>query len=169
MYRWTDPIEPDGVPRRPEPPTDAGPAWLTDRPEPRSSYLFGDEPEQPSDDWADAPTGVWRADAPPAPWRDAATPERTGHLPTADAGHPGWAAAGRYADTDRTPATSRPSGSRRKARRPIRARRLPRSSGPPAGVRPLTPQPRGRAGTGSGAGSRARWSSAAPPRPPRWW
>ncbi|WP_089156980.1 CAP domain-containing protein [Micromonospora sp. NBS 11-29] len=43
MYRWTDPIEPDGVSRRPEPPTDEGPAWLTDRPEPRSSYLFGDE------------------------------------------------------------------------------------------------------------------------------
>ncbi|MFI7211733.1 CAP domain-containing protein [Micromonospora maritima] len=47
MYRWTDPIEPEDASRRPEPPTDEGPAWLTDRPEPRSSYLFGDEPGQP--------------------------------------------------------------------------------------------------------------------------
>ncbi|MFG1672754.1 CAP domain-containing protein [Micromonospora sp. NPDC049282] len=47
MYRWTDPIDPDDASRRPEPPTDQGPAWLTDRPEPRSSYLFGDEPAQP--------------------------------------------------------------------------------------------------------------------------
>ncbi|MFI5833146.1 CAP domain-containing protein [Micromonospora sp. NPDC051300] len=47
MYRWTDPIDPDDASRRPEPPTDQAPAWLTDRPEPRSSYLFGDEPAQP--------------------------------------------------------------------------------------------------------------------------
>lgn len=81
MYRWTDPIEPDGVPRRPEPPTDEGPAWLTDRPEPRSSYLFGDEPAQPGPDWADAPTGVWRAGAADAPWGDTPADGRTGHLP----------------------------------------------------------------------------------------
>ncbi|MET8907281.1 CAP domain-containing protein [Micromonospora sp. NPDC004551] len=111
MYRWTDPIEPDGVPRRPEPPTDEGPAWLTDRPEPRSSYLFGDEPEQPGParpepaggTWpAEAPTGAWRADAPGTPWQDDPTPERTGHLPAAGAGTHGWADAGRYADADRT-------------------------------------------------------------------
>ncbi|MEU4479514.1 CAP domain-containing protein [Micromonospora sp. NPDC023966] len=101
MYRWTDPIDPDGVPRRPEPPTDEGPAWLTDRPEPRSSYLFGDEPGQPGPDWTEAPTGVWRADARATPWRDDPTPER-GHLPEAGAGTPGWADAGRYADADRT-------------------------------------------------------------------
>ncbi|MCZ7439247.1 CAP domain-containing protein [Micromonospora sp. WMMC241] len=47
MYRWTDPIDPDDASRRPEQPTDQAPAWLTDRPEPRSSYLFGDEPAQP--------------------------------------------------------------------------------------------------------------------------
>ncbi|MET8836112.1 CAP domain-containing protein [Micromonospora sp. NPDC004540] len=102
MYRWTDPIEPDGVPRRPEPPTDEGPAWLTDRPEPRSSYLFGDEPEQPRPDWTEAPTGVWRADAPATPWRDDPTGERTGNLPAAGAASHGWADAGRYADADRT-------------------------------------------------------------------
>ncbi|MEU1683811.1 CAP domain-containing protein [Micromonospora sp. NPDC005707] len=102
MYRWTDPIEPDGVPRRPEPPTDEGPAWLTDRPEPRSSYLFGDEPGQPGPDRTEAPTGAWQADAPATPWRDDPTPERTGHLPAAGAGTHGWADAGRYADADRT-------------------------------------------------------------------
>ncbi|MFG2054865.1 CAP domain-containing protein [Micromonospora sp. NPDC048930] len=89
MYRWTDPSEPEGVPRRPEPPTDEGPAWLTDRPEPRSSYLFGDEPEQPGADWADAPTGVWHADAGDSPWRNAPTDhpphaDRTGYVPAVD-------------------------------------------------------------------------------------
>ncbi|NES28535.1 serine protease [Micromonospora terminaliae] len=102
MYRWTDPIEPDGVPRRPEPPTDEGPAWLTDRPEPRSSYLFGDEPGQSGPDRTEPHTGAWGADAPATPWRDDHTPERTGHLPTAGAGTHGWADAGRYADADRT-------------------------------------------------------------------
>ncbi|WFE34206.1 CAP domain-containing protein [Micromonospora sp. WMMD975] len=48
MYRWTDPIDPDDASRRPEPsPTDNGPAWPTGRPEPQSSYLFGDEPAHP--------------------------------------------------------------------------------------------------------------------------
>ncbi|MFG3300177.1 CAP domain-containing protein [Micromonospora chersina] len=102
MYRWTDPIEPDGAPRRPEPPTDEGPAWLTDRPEPRSSYLFGDEPEQPAPHRAEAPTGAWRADGPTTPWRDDHTTERTGNLPAAGAAAHGWADAGRYADADRT-------------------------------------------------------------------
>ncbi|MEU0150746.1 CAP domain-containing protein [Micromonospora fulviviridis] len=102
MYRWTDPIEPDGVPRRPEPPTDEGPAWLTDRPEPRSSYLFGDAPEQPGPDRTEAPTGAWRADAPATAWRDDHTAERTGNLPTAGAAAHGWADAGRYAEADRT-------------------------------------------------------------------
>ncbi|MEU4368630.1 CAP domain-containing protein [Micromonospora chersina] len=93
MYPWTDPIEPDGVPRRPEPPTDEGPAWLTDRPEPRSSYLFGDEPEQPAPHPTEAPSGAWRNDH---------TTERTGTLPAAGAAAHGWADAGRYADADRT-------------------------------------------------------------------
>ncbi|MFE9690437.1 CAP domain-containing protein [Micromonospora sp. NPDC005806] len=91
MYRWTDPIEPDGVPRRPEQPSDEGPAWLTGRPEPRSSYLFGDEPEQPGADWADAPTGVWRSDAPDAPWRGAPADPRPAAEP-----------AGQPFDADRT-------------------------------------------------------------------
>ncbi|MEU5939325.1 CAP domain-containing protein [Micromonospora sp. NPDC047548] len=59
VYGWTDPIDPDGARRRPHPPTDEPPAWLTDRPEPRSAYLFGDEPERPGDDLADAPTAQW--------------------------------------------------------------------------------------------------------------
>ncbi|SCL21237.1 Uncharacterized conserved protein YkwD, contains CAP (CSP/antigen 5/PR1) domain [Micromonospora rhizosphaerae] len=68
MYGWTDPIDPDGAPKRPEPPTDQPPAWLTDRPEPRSSYLFGEEPEEPVDTWREQPTERWH-------------PERTGELP----------------------------------------------------------------------------------------
>ncbi|MDG4792558.1 CAP domain-containing protein [Micromonospora sp. WMMD1082] len=62
MHGWNDPIDPEHTPRRPEPPTDH-PAWLTDRPAPRSSYLFGDEPESPSDGWyRDQPTEQWRPD-----------------------------------------------------------------------------------------------------------
>ncbi|MEU7973506.1 CAP domain-containing protein [Micromonospora sp. NPDC049089] len=50
MYGWTDPMDPNGAPRRAGGPTDE-PAWLHDRPEPRSAYLFGDEPGQPGDEW----------------------------------------------------------------------------------------------------------------------
>lgn len=50
MYGWTDPMDPNGAPRRTGGPTDE-PAWLHDRPEPRSAYLFGDEPGQPGDEW----------------------------------------------------------------------------------------------------------------------
>ncbi|MGC4836188.1 CAP domain-containing protein [Micromonospora vinacea] len=57
MYGWTDPMDPNGAPRRAEGPTDE-PAWLHDRPEPRSAYLFGDEPGQPGDEWhPQQPTG----------------------------------------------------------------------------------------------------------------
>ncbi|WP_328339149.1 CAP domain-containing protein [Micromonospora sp. NBC_00421] len=45
MYGWTDPNDPDAAYRRPQPSAD-DPAWLTDRPEPRSAYLFGDGPVQ---------------------------------------------------------------------------------------------------------------------------
>ncbi|SBT53134.1 CAP domain-containing protein [Micromonospora auratinigra] len=136
MYRWTDPIEPEGVSRRPEPPTDEGPAWLTDRPEPRSSYLFGDEPAPAAPEPADAPTGVWRAGSPDAPWRTApgvddtarhepvadldryrptADPDRYGpatdpyrHAPAAGSGRPGPAT-----DADRYgPAADRPTAER---------------------------------------------------------
>ncbi|GIJ20096.1 hypothetical protein Vlu01_07200 [Micromonospora lutea] len=64
MHGWNDPIDPEHAPRRPEPPTE-DPAWLTDRPAPRSSYLFGDDPEEPSVGWyRDQPTEQWRSDAP---------------------------------------------------------------------------------------------------------
>jgi uncharacterized protein YkwD len=72
VYGWTDPMDPDGAPRRAERPTDE-PAWLTDRPEPRSSYLFGDDPDQPADGWhREEPTARWSAEPagpahPPAP------------------------------------------------------------------------------------------------------
>ncbi|MFG3705115.1 CAP domain-containing protein [Micromonospora sp. NPDC047670] len=60
MYRWTDPNDPDGAPRRPEQPHSEEPAWLTDRPEPRSAYLFGDDPDRPADEWhRDQPTARW--------------------------------------------------------------------------------------------------------------
>ncbi|MDM4722947.1 CAP domain-containing protein [Micromonospora sp. WMMA1363] len=88
VYGWNDPIEPDGAARRPEPAADE-PAWLTDHPEPRSAYLFGDDPDRPADEWSrQQPTARWqpepdRRDAPPrqpaAAYRDepARRPEPT--------------------------------------------------------------------------------------------
>ncbi|SCE76119.1 Uncharacterized conserved protein YkwD, contains CAP (CSP/antigen 5/PR1) domain [Micromonospora coriariae] len=78
MYGWTDPMDPNGAPRRAERPTDE-PDWLRDRPEPRSAYLFGDgDPDQPGDEWHRAqPTARWQpepaasagpADDPTAAW-----------------------------------------------------------------------------------------------------
>ncbi|MEW2474044.1 CAP domain-containing protein [Micromonospora gifhornensis] len=65
MHGWNDPLDPDAT-RRPAPPTD-DPAWLTDRPAPRSSYLFGDEPESSSDRWYhDQPTEQWHRPHRPA-------------------------------------------------------------------------------------------------------
>ncbi|MEU3455037.1 CAP domain-containing protein [Micromonospora sp. NPDC006766] len=87
MYRSTDPIEPDGVARRREPPAGNGPAWLTDRPEPRSAYLFGDELEQSATDRADAPTEV----LPTGTWQPAtdAAPEKPGrHRRRGRSAHP---------------------------------------------------------------------------------
>ncbi|MEU8260613.1 CAP domain-containing protein [Micromonospora sp. NPDC048999] len=87
MYRWTDPIEPDGVARHREAPAGDGPAWLTDRPEPQSAYLFGDELEQPGTDRTDAPTEV----LPTGTWQPAtnAALERTGrHRRRRRSGHP---------------------------------------------------------------------------------
>ncbi|MEU7573125.1 CAP domain-containing protein [Micromonospora sp. NPDC049240] len=81
MYRWTDPIDPDDAARRPEPPTDQGPAWLTDRPEPRSSYLFGDESGQP-------PAGHLPPTLDAGRYGDTTRP---GHGPAdATEAHPGW-------------------------------------------------------------------------------
>ncbi|MFG1953307.1 CAP domain-containing protein [Micromonospora sp. NPDC048830] len=48
MYGWTDGDDPENARWRQGPPADK-PAWLTDRPAPRSAYLFGDEPDQPDD------------------------------------------------------------------------------------------------------------------------
>ncbi|MFC0005846.1 CAP domain-containing protein [Micromonospora siamensis] len=85
MHGWTDPIDSDGSPRRPQPPTDE-PYWLTDRPEPRSAYLFGDEPAAPAGqpETAGGPEQAerWRADR-PEPWQAERTelwrqPEPTG-------------------------------------------------------------------------------------------
>ncbi|MEU5904993.1 CAP domain-containing protein [Micromonospora sp. NPDC047467] len=86
MHGWTDPMDPNGAPRRAERPTDE-PDWLSDRPEPRSAYLFGDDPDQPGDEWhraeptarwqpapsAKAPTAAWPADE-PADWRGSTPP-----------------------------------------------------------------------------------------------
>ncbi|WP_433531928.1 CAP domain-containing protein [Micromonospora sp. CA-263727] len=83
VHGSNDPFDPEQTARRPEPQTDE-PAWLTDRPAPRSSYLFGDEPEgasngwyqdQPTEQWAVEPssgyyeptTGGWPVDGPATP------------------------------------------------------------------------------------------------------
>ncbi|RQW97576.1 CAP domain-containing protein [Micromonospora inaquosa] len=112
MYGWTDPMDPNGAPRRAGGPTDE-PAWLHDRPEPRSAYLFGDEPGQPGDEWhreqptsgrppatpAQAHTAAWPAHQPD----DEANPR--GDSRPAAQGTDGWHAeaetpGGWHADTD---------------------------------------------------------------------
>ncbi|WP_374102172.1 CAP domain-containing protein [Micromonospora sp. U21] len=74
MYGWTDPMDPNGAPRRAERPTDE-PDWLRDRPEPRSAYLFGDDdPDRPGDEWdRTQPTARWQSEpaAPTGPADDA--------------------------------------------------------------------------------------------------
>ncbi|MFD2764488.1 CAP domain-containing protein [Micromonospora eburnea] len=109
MYRWTDPIEPDGSARHPQPPAADGPAWLTDRPEPRSTYLFGDEPEQATAGWVDTPTEAWRTDAPDGTWRT-------------DPADSGWPAEEQFT-VARRPAADGPSGEPGRHRQP---RRFPR-------------------------------------------
>ncbi|MEV1071112.1 CAP domain-containing protein [Micromonospora parva] len=79
MYGWTDPMDPNGAPRRTGGPTDE-PAWLHDRPEPRSAYLFGDEPGQPGDEWhREQPTSGRRPE--PATPADAHTAAWPAHQP----------------------------------------------------------------------------------------
>ncbi|MFC0098617.1 CAP domain-containing protein [Micromonospora marina] len=77
MYRWNDPIEPEDARRRPEPPTDGGGAWPTDRPGPRSSYPFGDSAQQSPADQAgyhDAGHGPAGYDAQPGYRPESAPP-----------------------------------------------------------------------------------------------
>ncbi|MFY1598710.1 CAP domain-containing protein [Micromonospora sp. WMMD737] len=82
MYGWTDPNHPDGADRRREQPLgEEPPSWLTDRPEPRSAYLFGDDPEQPADEWhRDQPTARWQPEpaAPAGTWQPQ-TSDATAH------------------------------------------------------------------------------------------
>lgn len=95
MHGWNDPLDPDGT-RRSEPPND-DPAWLTDRPAPRSSYLFGDEPDSSSDRWYDhQPTEQWQS-----PHRSA---EPTGHDHGVDHG------SGRHYRDSAWPAAEAPYG-----------------------------------------------------------
>ncbi|GLY21121.1 CAP domain-containing protein [Micromonospora sp. NBRC 101691] len=81
MYGWTDPMEPDRAERRPEPPTEEPPYWDNGRPMPRSAYLFGDEPDEPT---------VGRHDGPPAGHRHGerrdgyAWAGETHHIPPVD-------------------------------------------------------------------------------------
>ncbi|MEV4120351.1 CAP domain-containing protein [Micromonospora sp. NPDC049645] len=123
MHGWTDPMDPNGAPRRAERPTDE-PAWLHDRPEPRSAYLFGDEPGQTGDEWhrehaddhrqpeptADPYAAAWPAGATDhwgtnGPARDASADWHTDTDPqTTD----GWRGAG---------ATGRPGGGRHRSPR----------------------------------------------------
>ncbi|WP_405094799.1 CAP domain-containing protein [Micromonospora sp. NBC_01412] len=79
VYGSNDPNDPEGARRHQEPPA-GQPAWLTDRPEPRSAYLFGDEPDQPGDRWAADP---YRAEPTDRPWarQPTARPERPGDEP----------------------------------------------------------------------------------------
>ncbi|MET8092858.1 CAP domain-containing protein [Micromonospora sp. NPDC005220] len=109
MHGWTDPMDPNGAPRRAERPTDE-PAWLHDGPEPRSAYLFGDEPGQPGDDWhRDQPTDGRRSDrATPAEPADAHTAAWSAHQPDDEAG--GWGANRPARDTADGWRTETPGG-----------------------------------------------------------
>ncbi|MER7420621.1 CAP domain-containing protein [Micromonospora peucetia] len=110
MYGWTDPNDPDGTPRRREQPLGGEPpAWRTDRPEPRSAYLFGDDPELPADEWhRDQPTARWQPE--PAEtagtWQQRDIDPAAGAWPGGDPTAPIDLAALRAAPTGATPATT---------------------------------------------------------------
>ncbi|WCN82777.1 CAP domain-containing protein [Micromonospora sp. LH3U1] len=110
MYGWSDPMDPNGAPRRAERPTDE-PNWLHDRPEPRSAYLFGDEPDQPGDEWhREQPTGPQSNPTGPAGSTDAHTAAWPAHQPDGETGirgnsHPVENTTGGW-HTDADPATT---------------------------------------------------------------
>ncbi|MFJ8832658.1 CAP domain-containing protein [Micromonospora aurantiaca] len=128
MYRWNDPIEPEDARRRPEPPTDEGPAWLSDRPEPRSSYLFGDAAQRPPA--GPAPAGYGPENAAPAPrdrWNGEEQPTTAWHgqepawqgreQPAAWPGHEQPAGGWEQPTTTWQPATDTPADDRRRPKR----------------------------------------------------
>ncbi|MEU9516263.1 CAP domain-containing protein [Micromonospora sp. NPDC048169] len=129
MYRWNDPIDPEGTARRPEQPTDEGPAWLSDRPEPRSSYLFGDGTQQPPRDrWngEEQPTAAWQGEQPawqgrqqPAVWQGQEQPTAWhGHeQPAAWHGHEQPAGGWEQPTATWQPATDTPADERRRPKR----------------------------------------------------
>ncbi|MEH0823965.1 MULTISPECIES: CAP domain-containing protein [unclassified Micromonospora] len=127
MYRWNDPIEPEGARRRPEPPTDEGPAWLSDRPEPRSSYLFGDGAQQPPAGYGAPPAaGGYRPESAPPPHRDrwngeeqptAAWHGQGQEQPTAWQGHEQPAGGWEQPAATWQPATGSPADDRRRPKR----------------------------------------------------
>ncbi|MET7706852.1 CAP domain-containing protein [Micromonospora sp. NPDC005413] len=81
-------MDPNGAPRRAGRPTDE-PDWLRDRPEPRSSYLFGDDPDQPVDEGhREQPTSGGQPDlAPFAGSSDAPTAAWPAHQPDGETGN----------------------------------------------------------------------------------
>ncbi|MFI6780767.1 CAP domain-containing protein [Micromonospora sp. NPDC050276] len=81
-------MDPNGAPRRAERPTDE-PTWLHDRPEPRSAYLFGDEPGQPGDEWHREQTSDGRQ---PEPAADPYATTWPGHRPAGATGD--WGTSG---------------------------------------------------------------------------
>ncbi|GIJ28373.1 hypothetical protein Vqi01_35350 [Micromonospora qiuiae] len=123
MHGWNDPIDPTNGPRRPEPVDD--PAWLTDRPAPRSAYLFGDEPDRPSDGWyRDQPTEQWQATTSEASWRTGAGRHRDDRDDHYGVPTPGWhgETGSEHQDPaaiDRQVADPARSGRRRRRSRPL--------------------------------------------------
>ncbi|MBF5029566.1 MULTISPECIES: CAP domain-containing protein [unclassified Micromonospora] len=135
MYRWNDPIEPEDARRRPEPPTDEGPAWLSDRPEPRSSYLFGDDaqrapagpahagygpenaPPAPRDRWngEEQPTTAWHGQQPA--WHGQEPAWQGREQPAAWQGHEQPAGGWEQPTTTWQPATDTPADDRRRPKR----------------------------------------------------
>lgn len=166
MYGWTDPYHPDGADRRREQPLgEEPPAWLTDRPEPRSAYLFGDDPEQPADEWhRDQPTARWQPEpaAPAGTWQPQTTdatatwrPEPTDRWQAEP--DPRWApgsaspADGAYPAERPFPRTGPPAPGRSTTRPPP-------STSPRSGPRrPRRRRPPPRAATAPAAASPARW------------